>query len=147
MIDNFQHGASGNLLGGMNVADGRITRVVGRVNNRIGTVTTHPDTGMQFNQYILPDWSQLTEICERAANYLMGMNLHHRDIALTERGPVVVENNEIGDLDLHQHANRKGFWSEEIETVRRQSYPRYWEHLGWPQKRLANLMRKIDTFF
>ncbi|WP_350281879.1 sugar-transfer associated ATP-grasp domain-containing protein [Nitrosomonas sp.] len=147
MMDNFQHGASGNLLGGVNILSGQIIRVVGKVNGRIETVATHPDTGMQFDQYILPDWPQVTEICERAANYLMGMNLHHWDIALTERGPVIIENNEIADLDLHQHANRKGFWSEEIETVRQQSYPRYWEQLSWPQKKVADLMRKIDTFF
>lgn len=147
MMDNFQHGASGNLLGGVNILSGQIIRVVGKVNGRIETVTTHPDTGMQFDQYILPDWPQVTEICERAGNYLMGMNLHHWDIALTERGPVIIENNEIADLDLHQHANRKGFWSEEIETVRQQSYPRYWEQLSWSQKKLANLMRKIDVFF
>lgn len=147
MMDNFQHGASGNLLGGVNILSGQIIRVVGKVNGRIETVATHPDTGAQFDQYILPDWPQVTEICERAANYLMGMNLHHWDIALTECGPVIIENNEIADLDLHQHANRKGFWSEEIETVRQQSYPRYWEKLSWPQKKVANLIRKIDTFF
>lgn len=146
MVDNFQHGASGNLLGGVNITNGQITRVVGKINGKIEAVTIHPDTGAPFDRYTLPDWPKLTEICEQAANYLMGMNLHHWDIALTERGPVIIENNEIADLDLHQHANRKGFWSEEIELVRRQSYPRYWEQLSWPQKKLANLMRKIDIF-
>ncbi|SFU51594.1 Sugar-transfer associated ATP-grasp [Nitrosomonas eutropha] len=116
MVDNFQHGTSGNLLGGVNITNGQITRVVGKINGKIEAVATHPDTSVQFDLYTLPDWPQLTEICERAANYLMGMNLHHWDIALTERGPVIIENNEIADLDLHQHANRKGFWSEEIET-------------------------------
>lgn len=147
MIDNFQHGSSGNLLGGVNITNGQITLVVGKINEKIEPVTTHPDTGAQFDQYILPDWEKLIEVCKLAANYLMGMNLHHWDIALTEHGPVIIENNEIADLDLHQHANRKGFWSEEIETVRRQSYPRYWEQLSWSQKKLANLMRKVDAFY
>lgn len=147
MIDNFQHGSSGNLLGGVDITDGRITRVVGKINGKIETVKTHPDTGMQFDQYVLPDWSHVIKMSEQAANYLMGMNLHHWDIALADRGPVIVENNEIADLDLHQHANRKGFWTEEIETVRRQSYPRYWDQLNWSQKKVANLMRKLDAFF
>ncbi len=146
MVDNFQHGTSGNFLGGVDTTNGRITRVVGNLNGQVEPVNTHPDTREQFDQYTLPDWTQVIEICERAANYLMGMNLHHWDIALTERGPVIIENNEIADLDLHQHANRKGFWSEEIETVRRQSYPRYWERLSWSQKKRANLMRKVDVF-
>ncbi|MXS85792.1 hypothetical protein ABO04_07710 [Nitrosomonas sp. HPC101] len=147
MVDNFQHGASGNLLGGVDTTNGQITRVVGNINSRIEPVSIHPDTGEHFDHYTLPDWPQVIDICERAANYLMGMNLHHWDIALTDRGPVIIENNEIADLDLHQHANRKGYWSEKIETVRRQSYPRYWEQLSWPQKKLANLMRKIDAFY
>lgn len=147
MVDNFQHGASGNLLGGVDTTSGRITRVVGKLNGRIELISIHPDTGEPFDHYILPDWPRVIEICERAANYLMGMNLHHWDIALTERGPVIIENNEIADLDLHQHANRKGFWSDPIESVRRESYPRYWEQLSWPQKMLANLMRKIDVFY
>lgn len=147
MMDNFQHGVSGNLLGGVNVTNGYITRVVGRINGKIESVHVHPDTGVQFDQYVLPDWSRVVEICEEAANYLMGMNLHHWDIALTDRGPIIVENNEVADLDLHQHANRQGFWTDDIEAVRRQSYPRYWEQLSGSQKKLANLIRKIDAFF
>lgn len=147
MVDNFQHGTSGNFLGGVDTASGQITRVVGNINGRIEPVSTHPDTGELFDRYTLPDWPRVIDICEQAANYLMGMNLHHWDIALTERGPVIIENNEFADLDLHQHANRKGFWSKEIETSRRQSYPRYWEQLGWSQKKLANMMRKIDVFY
>lgn len=147
MVDNFQHGASGNFLGGVDTASGRITRVVGKLNGKIELVSAHPDTGEPFDPYTLPDWPRVIEICDQAANYLMGMNLHHWDIALTERGPVIIENNEIADLDLHQHANRKGFWSDEIEATRRASYPRYWEQLSWPQQKLANLMRKIDVFY
>lgn len=146
MIDNFQHGASGNLLGGVDIATGRITRVVGRINDRIVPVESHPETGENLEMYMLPDWEQVIEICGQAANYLMGMNLHHWDIALTDRGPVIIENNEIADLDLHQHANRKGFWSNEIEAARSQSYPRYWESLSWSQKKWVKLMRKLDVF-
>ena len=93
----------------------RINRVVGLVNNKVEIFDKHPDTGVRFDNYILPDWPKVNEICNQAAHYLMGMNLHHWDIALTDHGPVIVENNEIGDVDLHQHGNRKGFWSETVE--------------------------------
>src|SRR5690606_36641189 len=117
-----------------------------RINDRIVPVESHPETGENLEMYMLPDWEQVIEICGQAANYLMGMNLHHWDIALTDRGPVIIENNEIADLDLHQHANRKGFWSNEIEAARSQSYPRYWESLSWPHKKWVKLMRKLDVF-
>lgn len=146
MIDNFQHGASGNLLGGVDIATGRINRVVGLVNNKVEFVDKHPDTGVRFDNYILPDWPKVNEMCNQAAHYLMGMNLHHWDIALTDHGPVIVENNEIADIDLHQHGNRKGFWSETVEKTRCQSYPRYWHTLSMFQKISATFMRNIDMF-
>lgn len=146
MIDNFQHGASGNLLGGVDIATGQINRVVGRANNKVESVGKHPDTDEHFDKYVLPDWPKVVDVCSQAASYLMGMNLHHWDIALTEQGPVIVENNEIGDIDLHQHGNRKGFWSDTVEKTRCQSYPRYWQSMSLPQKISVAIMRSIDTF-
>lgn len=146
MIDNFQHGASGNLLGGINLETGHINRVVGLVNGKIDTVKRHPDTNITFENYTLPDWLQVKDICLKGANYLMGMNLHHWDVALTNRGPIIVENNEIADLDLHQHGNRKGYWSEEIEKVKQQSYPRFWHEKSPLEKLSTTIVRKIDKF-
>lgn len=146
MIDNFQHGASGNLLGGIDAETGRIKRVVGLVNGKIDHVSHHPDTHITFEDYVLPDWQKVKDICLKGAHYLMGMNLHHWDVALTNRGPIIVENNEIADLDLHQHGNRKGYWSDDIEKVKQQSYQRYWHERSRLEKLTATVLRKLDQF-
>lgn len=109
IIDNFQHGRSGNLLGAVDVADGRVKRVVGMAgDDRIQERTTHPDTGMQLTDLQLPDWNDLTALAEAAGRLLPRYRILHFDIALTDDGPALLEVNLSGDCDLHQLASGQG---------------------------------------
>ncbi|MBF6907457.1 hypothetical protein HN295_20035, partial [Acinetobacter baumannii] len=56
MVDNFQHGASGNLLGAIEVDSGVVSNVIGKYNNRLETIPAHPDTGQQIIGCVVPDW-------------------------------------------------------------------------------------------
>lgn len=114
MTDNFNHGVSGNLLGGIDIATGRITQVYGQKNNKINLVTHHPDSGYLFEEFTIPDWEHIIETLMLAGKTIIGLNLRNWDVALTDQGPIITEINVFGDMDIHQYANREGFRSSKL---------------------------------
>ena len=145
MIDNFRHGISGNLLGGIDTSTGKVTRVCGRVGNKIDPVKHHPDTGFPFENISIPDWSRVIDICTLAGEYIPGLGLQNWDVALTDRGPVITEINVFGDMDVHQFANRRGFRSDALEESLEYFYPIYLSELSWLQRKLTPLLRNFDS--
>jgi len=60
-------------------------------------------TGMR-----VPRWAQAVELCLDAATAFPGIRTQSWDVALTAAGPVLLELNFGGDLNLHQLAHRRG---------------------------------------
>ena len=102
VTDNFNVGFSGNLIAGVDLASGEIARVVQGIGWQTGRVDHHPDTGKSFTGLRLPDWQDLVALCERCMALFPELRLQHWDIALTDRGPVVLELNVEGGLRTHQ---------------------------------------------
>jgi hypothetical protein len=108
ITDNFRHGASGNLMGSVDPATGRVRRVIrGPGPNtrgfyglgRLGSpVETHPDTGERIEGFALPSWEDTLALCRHAAAALPGLRYQAWDIALCPDGPVIVELNANGGL-------------------------------------------------
>ena len=150
MIDNFRHGISGNLLGGIDTSTGKVTRVCGRVGKKIDPVKHHPDTGYPFENISIPDWSRVIDICTLAGEYIPGIGLQNWDVALTDRGPVITEINVFGDMDVHQFANRRGFRSDALEESLEYFYPIYLSDFSDSKKKLrsrANYLGKVSASY
>jgi hypothetical protein len=116
MIDNFSHGKSGNLLGQIDVITGRVERVIGGIGPEQVEVSLHPDTGRLIKGLFLPDWRNMVNLCLSAASALPGLRFQHWDIALSRNGPVILEVNARGDLDLAQLAYRTGLNDARLRT-------------------------------
>lgn len=115
VIDNFQHGRTGNLVSSVNVQTGEIKRIIGQgADGEFIEVTEHPNTGKPLLPLTLPDWPQIETLCFQSARVLPGIRLLHFDIALSENGPLLLEINYRGNIDLHQHASGKGFLSDQL---------------------------------
>ena len=120
VIDNFQHGRTGNLVASVDVKDGSVQRVIGKGTDReFVPVTTHPDTGKSLCPFTIPNWQDITELCLQAACNIPGYRLLHFDVALAESGPALLEVNFLGNMDLLQHASGKGFLSNELKAALR----------------------------
>ena len=118
VIDNFQHGRTGNLVASVNVKNGEVQRVIGSgENGEFVEVTTHPDTGKTVSPMTIPDWPAIEDLCLRSALVIPGYRLLHFDIALAESGPALLEVNFRGNMDLLQHASGKGFLSEQLKSA------------------------------
>lgn len=106
IADNYWR--SGNLLGAVDPVEGRLVRVVTGVGPDMREVEAHPDTGQALLGLKVPEWRAARAMCERAAGTLPGLRTQSWDIALTQKGPVALEVNWGGDLNLHQLAWNRG---------------------------------------
>jgi len=61
---------------------------------------------------IIPDWEELTERVRKAAAAFPGIRTQSWDVALSNCGPVLIEVNYGGDLNLGQLAYGKGVLDE-----------------------------------
>jgi hypothetical protein len=72
----------------------------------------HPDTGQPLAGTPIPDWADLPALVTEAARLLPGIRTQSWDIALTDAGPVPLEMNFGGDLNLAQLAAGTGVLDE-----------------------------------
>ena len=114
MTDNFNHGRSGNLLGQIDLTTGRVERVISGVGPEQVEVGCHPDTGKPVKGIFLPEWTNAVKLCFSAASALPGLRFQHWDVAFCRNGPVILEVNACGDLELAQLAYRAGLYDSQF---------------------------------
>jgi len=112
--DNYHKGREGNLLSRVNRATGRVEHVIGGLVPRQGPRTTHPDTGMDLTDFTVPCWPEIVETVLAASTVLHGVMVQGWDVAVTDRGPVLLECNPLGDADLSQFTWENGFLDAEF---------------------------------
>ena len=115
--DNFWR--HGNMLGAIELKTGIITRVLRGTGVEMSLNETHPDTRQPIVGTLIPQWKALTRLAVSAAEILPGIRTQSWDVALTADGPVLLEVNYGGDLNLAQLAHSAGVLDE-----------RYTEHLA-----------------
>lgn len=124
MVDNFQHGASGNLLAHIESDSGMISRVIGKRQHGLELVSVHPDTGQPVVGWVLPDWEAARRLCLQAAPLFPGIKYQSWDIAFTDQGPQTMEVNSGGDVDVLQLASGVGIADEVWWRTHREPAPR-----------------------
>lgn len=121
VADNYWR--NGNMLGAIDTESGTIKRIVTGIGPDIRQVRSHPDTGAVLIGRILPNWEDAVSMCLRAAGSLPGIKTQSWDIGLTASGPVALEVNWGGDLNLHQLAHGRGALTPEFcEHLRQAGY-------------------------
>jgi len=115
--DNFWR--HGNMLGAIELETGIISRVVRGTGVEMSVNETHPDTKRPIIGTLIPQWNALARLVISAAYSLPGIRTQSWDIALAAEGPVLLEVNYGGDLNLAQLAHGTGVLDE-----------RYVEHLA-----------------
>ncbi len=97
VVDNFN---SGGMVIPIDPKNGTLVGVA--VNKKGETFEQHPDSGVVFDGYKLPDWNGCLTLANRAAVKVPGVRLVGWDLALTPKGPVLVEGNHYPGHDIYQ---------------------------------------------
>ncbi len=89
VADNFWR--TGNMLGGIDVDTGKVIRVLRRTETGTERIEQHPKTGTSFKDLVFPEWERMREVVMRGAAAVPSCHFQGWDVALTDRGPVLVE--------------------------------------------------------
>lgn len=104
VADNFWR--EGNVLAAVDRDTGAVTRAIVRRGEGRPEET---DIGSGS----VPDWGNACGMVLEAAAVVPGIRTQSWDVALTDRGPVLLEVNFGGDLNLHQLAHDRGILNDE----------------------------------
>ncbi len=121
VVDSFHEGESGNMLGSIDVSTGRIERVISGRGYRQLVNVPHPDTGRQLTGFRLPHWQALREMVRGEAPELFpGYLCQAWDVAICANGPVLLEVNCFGGMNLAQQPYGRGFLEGEFLDLLRE---------------------------
>jgi hypothetical protein len=114
IIDNFHHGATGNLLCQVNVEDGTMTDACSKPAGVSGVlqVERHPDTHVVFREFTIPYWQEVMSQVTRAALNFGELPTLGWDVAITTHGVTILEANWHYDPDGFQILLNRGVKSE-----------------------------------
>jgi hypothetical protein len=108
--DNFWR--RGNMIGAIDLTTGQITRVVRGTGANMTVNPVHPDTGRAIIGTVIPEWDRLAALAKEASRLLPAIRTQSWDIAVTDEGPIPLEVNFGGDLNLAQLASGAGVLDE-----------------------------------
>jgi hypothetical protein len=111
------------VLAAIDLSSGVVTRAVSGTIVDMTAKAKHPDTHAGIVGTAVPYWDGLTELVCTAAQALPSIRTQPWDIALTDRGLVLLEVNYGGDLNLAQLAHGPGVLDETYtEHLRQNGY-------------------------
>jgi hypothetical protein len=95
ITDNFHAGLSGNMLAIARTEDGTIENAVVMDPTGKGAIyfQKHPDSGVEFDKFRIPQWSEVITIAKEAAARFLPVRAIGWDIAITPDGIKIVEGN------------------------------------------------------
>ena len=105
VVDNA---GAGGIMGLMDIETGK---VYAASDERCNSYDIHPDTGHHIIGFEVPKWNEAKEFVKQLADVLPDVRYVGWDIALTDKGWVLIEGNEKGQF-LWQIPTRKGFRDE-----------------------------------
>ncbi len=114
VADNFWR--PGNMIAAVDLSTGTIARVVRGTGQEMEVDFDHPETGQPITGTPVAGWQDVRALTERAALMVQGVRTQSWDVALTDRGPVLLEVNWGGDLNLAQLAYGRGTLDESYAT-------------------------------
>lgn len=106
-VDN---GGAGGILVGIDRETGKLnTDGYDEFNRRY---EKHPDTGIVFNGYQLPEWEKLQPLCRKAAEQIPSVPYVGWDLAHTDHGWIIIEGNSMSQMIGPQAVWKTGYKSE-----------------------------------
>lgn len=111
-VDNFSHGAGGNLVAAVDVDTGVLITARGsdsRVWPKMTDVAQHPSSGMSIVGLQLPHWPEVIALVKKAHESTEVLHTVGWDVAITDDGPVIVEANWRYDVDILQVGYKLGY--------------------------------------
>ena len=119
VADNFWR--AGSILCNIDIEDGKIIRACLKQESDVEAISNSSDLHDKIIGFKLPDFKDAESLVMKAARNLAGIKVQSWDVAFTNNGPVLLEVNYGGDLNLSQLASGNGVMEKEYCDLLRQS--------------------------
>ncbi len=116
IVDNA---GAGGVFGTIDIGTGVVDAVGDEYGN---SYEVHPDTGIRMLGFQIPHWEEAVEMAKELASVVKGNRYGGWDLALTEKGWVMIEGNARGQF-VWQMPRQKGFMAEANAILRRLGLP------------------------
>jgi hypothetical protein len=95
VVDNFKFGTSGNLVGTIDLATGRLEHVLGPTphGDSLRVCARHPVTSVAFDDFRVPQMAEVCDLVTRAAVAFAPLRTIGWDVAISDAGPSLIEGN------------------------------------------------------
>lgn len=117
IVDNA---GAGGISGNIDIETG-IVDAAG--DERGNSYEVHPDTNVRIVGFTIPCWQEAVKLAKELATVVKGCRYTGWDLALTEKGWVIVEGNSRGQF-VWQIPSQKGFKEEANKILKRLGLPR-----------------------
>lgn len=107
LADNFHHRG---LAAKVDIETGIVESDA--VDNELKHYKEHPDSKLLIKGFQIPMWDQAINMCLEAASVVPEVRYVGWDVALTPKGPSIIEGNCNADPDITQMPLDKGVWDE-----------------------------------
>ncbi len=111
-VDNFRR--AGNLIASVDMETGALGPARRGVGVSVETLGKHPDTNVDIEGAVLPDFDEAKAIIEKAAQIYPNLHIQSWDVALTDQGPSLLEVNPGGNFNILQLAGGAGAFDPEF---------------------------------
>ncbi len=115
VVSNLAHGLNGNLIADVDHRTGAVKGVflVDTRNGGYQEVTCHPDSGASLMGLVLPQWEQIRAVAIAGALFFRPVRTVGWDIALSTRGPRIMEGNVAYDPSLTGYLS--DYWAIDLK--------------------------------
>ena len=106
----------GNLLTFVDPEDGEVKHCSTGYGADYRSIEVHPVTQKAINGFKLPDWNEAVDQVLNASRAFPGIVMQGWDVALTDKGPLLLEVNIVGGMRLPQLAEQRGLYDGEFRA-------------------------------
>lgn len=107
LADNFHHQG---IAAKIDINTGKV--VSNAVDSNLKIYEKHPDSNCNIVGFAVPMWDSVKELCLDAAGVIPTVRYVGWDVALSLKGPCIIEGNCGADPDITQMPTDKGVWEE-----------------------------------
>jgi putative polysaccharide biosynthesis protein len=115
-VSNFASGQNKSLSGKVDIETGIISKVINSLGPDMNYVPVHHKSGIRVEGYKIKDWNETKKMILKASEAMAPFKMQHWDVTFTNRGPVILELNFIGDIEPMQVKGPPGVFDEQFRS-------------------------------
>ena len=119
VADNFWR--TGSVIAAINIETGKFDRAVLKTADGITELQADDAEGQGLFEFTLPEFEKAKECVLEASRFLPGVRVQSWDVAVTTKGPVLLEVNFGGDLNLWQLSSDSGVMDKNYCDILREA--------------------------